>query len=116
MTNNLYIPCANPELIQQLQRHAFSPYQKKALGFEQCIQQSRNTFSSYYGHNFIKNRLMSIGFSDDGEKNINAIKQIIQETLIEKYPQVIFYLYHTKDPTHIKKTILHYIFDSRPLF
>lgn len=59
---------------------------------------------------------MSIGFSDDSKKNVDAIRKVINEKLLEKYPQILFYLYNTEDPLEIKKEIIQRKPHSKQLF
>lgn len=106
LSNNIYIPCSNPELIKKFNREDISSAEKKGIAFEQCIKKNLRTFARYHGASFMKNKYMSIGFSDDSKKNVDAIRDIINQKLKEKYPKMIFYLYDTADPSEIKKEII----------
>tara|TARA_B100000287_G_scaffold434812_1_gene500492 strand:+ start:2444 stop:3298 length:855 start_codon:yes stop_codon:yes gene_type:complete len=48
---------------------------------------------------------LSIGFSDDDKKNVEAIKSFIQDELLDEYPQVNFVVYDTSDGTKNKLII-----------
>lgn len=116
LKNNLYIPCSNPDLIKKLHRENISWYQRKALAFEKCIKKTIHNFAKYYGASFMKHKKISIWFSDDSKKNIDAIKDYINETLKFNYPEIVFYLYNTEDPSTITKEIIIWKSCSMPLF
>ncbi len=116
LNNNLYIPCADPETIKLFKRGKKSPYEKKAAAFEKTIKQSISSYQTYYGKPFMKNRHITIGFSDDSKKNIEAITNLIIQKLAEKYPNILFYIYNTEEPKFIRKETIQKKPNSRPLF
>ncbi len=116
LKNNLYIPCADPETIKRFKRGKKSPHEKKAAAFEKTIKQTIHTYEGYYGRPFMKNRHITIGFSDDSKKNVEAITQLILEKLAYKYPNIIFYLYNTEYPQFIRKETIRQKNHSTPLF
>ena len=48
-----------------------------------------------------KYKRLSIGFSDDDKKNVDAIKSFIENELLDRYPQVNFVVYDTSDGVKI---------------
>lgn len=106
LNNNLYIPCANPHLIKTLRWWNKTGEEKKGLAFEKCVKQTLATYTSYHGKQFMKNRNISIWFSDDSTKNVDAVMQTIMKRLVQKYPNISFMLYNTQEPTIIKKEII----------
>ncbi len=116
LTNNLYIPCADPETIKQYRRGKMSSQEKKAAAFEKCVKKTIDTYAMYYGKPFMRNRHISIGFSDDSKKNVDAVTQQIIERLAEKHPNILFYLYNTQEPMFIRKETIQKRPNSKPLF
>jgi hypothetical protein len=112
----LYIPCANPDVIKKYRWGNKTWYEKKALAFEKCVKQTIDTYNEYYGKQFMKNKRLSVWFSDDSSKNIESVKQIIINKLIYKYPNISFMMYDTKEPTMIRKETIHPKSDSKELF
>ena len=51
----------------------------------------------------MKHKNISIGFSDDNKKNMDAVTQQIIHNLVQKYPRVSFMLYNTQDPNIVTK-------------
>ena len=107
LNNNLYIPCANPELVRSLKWWQKTGEEKKGLAFEKCSKQTIDTYTNYYGKEFMKHKNISIWFSDDSTKNIDAVTQKIIEKLIKKNPHISFMLYNTQEPTIIRKETIH---------
>lgn len=103
LDHNLYIPCANHELVKEFRWWKKTGEEKKGLAFEKCIKQTIDTYTQYYGKQFMKNRNISIWFSDDSTKNIDAVTQQIIENLVQKYPHISFMLYNTQEPKIIRK-------------
>jgi hypothetical protein len=60
LSNNLYIPCANPELVKMYRWGDKTGEEKKGLAFEKCIKQTIATYTKYYGKDFMKDRNISI--------------------------------------------------------
>lgn len=116
LKNNLYIPCADPETIKQFRRWQKSSHDKKAAAFEKTIRQSIRTYEWYYGKPFMKNRHITVGFSDDSKKNVEAITNLIIQKLAEKYPNILFYIYNTEEPKLVRKETIQKKSGSRPLF
>ncbi len=116
LSNNLYIPCANDEIVKAFRWWKKRTGEKKALAFEKCIKKTITTYTSYYGKEFMKNRHISIWFSDDSKKNIDAVTQQIIETSVEKHPNISFMLYNTQEPKIIRKESIHRKSASKPLF
>ena len=76
---------------------------RKNAAFEQFIPHTKKIFEYYYGTEFLSKRKICIWFSDDTKKNVEAMTKYIMETLLEKYPNVYFMLYDTRDPKIIRK-------------
>ncbi len=116
LKNNLYIPCADPETIKLFRRWWKSSHGKKAVAFEKTIKQSISTYEEYYGKPFMKNRHITIGFSDDSKKNTDAITDLIIHKLADKYPHILFYVYNTEQPKLIRKETIQKKSDAQRLF
>jgi len=105
LNNNLYIPCNNPEFVKIQGWWNKTSAEKKALAFEKCITKTIDTYTSYYGEQFMKNRHISIWFSDDNKKYTDSMQTYITSELIKKFPEIKFALYDTSDPKNIRKQI-----------
>jgi len=116
LNNNLYIPCADPETVAAYRWWKMDAHEKKAAAFEKCIKQTLTTYTKYYGKQFMRNRNISVWFSDDSKKNIDAVTQQIIEKLINRHPNISFMLYNTQEPKLIRKESIQRKPDSRPLF
>lgn len=76
------------------------PY-KKRVAFRQYIKEKQEELDNLkmFTH-------LSFGFSDDDEKNINIVKELIEDELKEHHPESHFVLYDTSNPDEVIKSKL----------
>lgn len=113
LNNNFYAPCSNEPFLQEIQKTLVDPLaDRKNIAFEQFVLHVKKIFKSYYGANFLENRKIRIGFSDDNHLNIKWLHHYINDKdtwLMRKYPEIKFVLYNTNKPEQTIKSIYTHI-------
>lgn len=103
LNNNLDAPCSNTAFLSSIHKDlSDSMPSRKNAAFEQFVLHIKNVFSHYYGANFLSNRKIRLGFSDDTHKNIEWFHNFIYTEgswLMWKYPEVLFRLYDAGEMT-----------------
>lgn len=104
LDNNLYIPVRS----RDFEKIAWinwdlSTWQRKLVWFEMFIGHLNKVFESYTSSSYLKNKKISVGFSDDLWENINWMRDFIENSLLKKYPNFKFSVYDTSNPEFVKK-------------
>lgn len=99
LDNNFYAPCSNWAFLASIWKElSDSMPDRKNAAFEAFVVHIKKVFDTHYGQNFLSDRKIRVGFSDDSNSNITWLHHHIhtQETgLMRKYPEVLFRMYDT---------------------
>lgn len=107
LDNNFYWPCANKEFLKSIDMSFANPTpERKKAAFEKFLHHINRVFVSYYWKEFVDQRKISVGFSDDLKVNILGMQNHIINDLMNKFPEIKFCLYDTSDPDNIDKQIV----------
>lgn len=107
LKNNFYGPCADEQFLKSINMSFANPTsEKKKAAFEKFLQHIKRIFTHYYGEEFVRQRKLSVGFSDDLKINILGMQNHIINELMHKFPEIKFCLYDTSDPKNISKHIV----------
>jgi hypothetical protein len=127
MIRNLrgYLECYAPEeqketdgevlefyLSQNKYHGIMSPQFRKIMGLKPGSSPNTETGKQFAIHDFIQHVIdiarlreldkpISIGFSDDDVRNVEAVEEYIRNQLIAEFPNVKFVVYYTDDPNTI---------------
>ncbi len=101
LDNNFYAPCSNEAFLASIWKEiSDSMPDRKNSAFEAFVLHIKKVFDANYGQNFLSDRKIRVGFSDDSNSNITWLHDFIynKETgLMRKYPDVLFRMYDTGD-------------------
>ena len=107
LDNNYYAPCTNQIFLESINKDlSCSMPETKNAAFEQFTLHIKKVFEGYYGAEFLINRRIRIGFSDDANANIEWLDDFINKEysgLMWKYPEIKFMLYNTHTPENTIK-------------
>ena len=107
LDNNYYAPCTNEVFLESINKNlSCSMPETKNAAFEQFVLHVKKVFESYYGANFLTNRKIRLGFSDDTNANIQWLDDFINKEytwLMWKYNEIKFALYDTNKPENTIK-------------
>lgn len=71
LDNNYYAPCTNEIFLKSINKDlSCSMPETKNAAFEQFVLHIKKVFEGYYGAEFLINRRIRVGFSDDAHANI----------------------------------------------
>jgi len=107
LDNNLYLPIRSKdfEKISGINL-SLSTRERKLVWFEMFIEHLYKVFESYMSKSYLKDKKISVGFSDDYEENIVWMRDFMENVLLKKYPKLKFSVYDTANPNFVKKISL----------
>jgi len=94
LSQNDYSPVSSPEFKDKfgLDSDADSPEEGKKIALKDYVEKVVNGAQKLTNGEYDK---LSIGFSDDDRKNIDAVMDYIKKELSVEYPGVEFFIYDT---------------------
>ena len=107
LDNNYYAPCTNEIFLESINKDlSCSMPDTKNAAFEAFVLHVKKIFTRYYGANFLADRKIRVGFSDDTNSNIEWLNDFVNKEyiwLMWKYPEIKFNLYDTNNPENTIK-------------
>lgn len=105
LDNNYYCPCSDRKFLKDINQNYSTPMDvRKTVAFEKFVEHVLDLYKKYNYplHNYQKN--IRIWFSDDSQTNIEKMEDFVINNLLNKYPNIGFYLYDTKNPHKVVKS------------
>lgn len=105
LDNNYYAPCSDEVFLASIGKTLSDKMpDRKNAAFEKFVLHTKKIFETYYWANFMANRKIRIGFSDDTSSIIEWIHHHIHTMdigLMRKHPEILFRMYNTGGDTRV---------------